>query len=227
VAGDDCGRFQPIPQRETHEAWQVMADFVEEVPDPRMRERLETAIAGKGAFRRFKDELYRDPDVREKWFTFEQARKRQWAEEWLVELGIESTWSPSVERQKASDWQPKVIGIHHVQITVSDGQEVAAREFYCKVMGFKEIEKPKALKGRGGLWLAVGELQVHVGVEAGAQREATKAHVAYQVTDIAKWRDRLEKAGVTIADSVAISGFERFEFRDPFGNRVELIQPVG
>jgi catechol 2,3-dioxygenase-like lactoylglutathione lyase family enzyme len=122
---------------------------------------------------------------------------------------------------------PNVVGIHHVQITVPDGQEGAAREFYCKLMGFREIEKPKALKGRGGLWLAVGDLQVHVGVERGAQREATKAHVAYLVTDIAKWRDRLEKVGVTIADSVAIPGFERFEFRDPFGNRVELIQPAG
>ncbi|MDB5321840.1 MAG: glyoxalase [Phycisphaerales bacterium] len=117
-----------------------------------------------------------------------------------------------------------VVGIHHVQITVPEGQDGAARDFYCNVMGLREIEKPKALKGRGGLWLAVGDLQVHVGVEIGVNQEATKAHVAYQVTDIAKWRDRLEKAGVTIVDSVAIPGFERFEFRDPFGNRVELIQ---
>jgi catechol 2,3-dioxygenase-like lactoylglutathione lyase family enzyme len=224
VADDDCGRFQPIPQRETHDAWQVMADFIAEVPDPRMRERLDTAVEGKGAFRRFKDELSRDPEVQEKWFAFERARKREWAEEWLTELGIESTWSPPVEKQKVSDWRPKVIGIHHVQVTVSDGQEAAARDFYCKVMGFKEIEKPKSLQGRGGLWLAVGDLQVHVGVETGVNRAATKSHVAYQVTDIAKWRDRLEKAGVTIVDSVAIPGFERFEFRDPFGNRVELIQ---
>src|SRR5258708_29198737 len=106
--------------------------------------------------------------------------------------------------------QPQLIGMHHVQSTVADGQERAAGEFYCKVMGLREIEKPKALKGRGGLWLAVGDLQVHVGVETGADRGATKAHVAYQVTDIAKWRDRLEKAGVTIADSAPIPGFERF-----------------
>jgi catechol 2,3-dioxygenase-like lactoylglutathione lyase family enzyme len=204
----------------------VMADFVEEVPDPRMRERLQTAIAGKGAFGRFKDALCHDAEVREKWFAYEQARKREWAEEWLAELGIESTWTPPVVKQRAADWQPKVIGIHHVQITAPAGQEQAAREFYCKVMGFKEIEKPAALKARGGLWLAVGDLQVHVGVEAGGERSATKAHLAYQVTDLAKWRDRLGKAGVKILDSVPIPGFARFEFRDPFGNRVELIQPL-
>jgi len=225
VADDTSGRFQEIPQRDRRDAWQVMADFVAEVPDPRMRERLETAIAGKGAFGRFKDALHHDDDVREKWFEYEQARKREWAEEWLEELGIESTWLPPVVKQKASDWQPKVVGIHHVQITAPAGQEQAARNFYCKVMGFREIEKPKALKGRGGLWLAVGDLEVHVGIETGGDRAATKAHLAYQVTDLAKWRDRLEKAGVTIGDSAPIPGFERFEFRDPFGNRVELIQP--
>jgi len=225
VADDTSGRFQEIPQRDRRDAWQVMADFVAEVPDPRMRERLQMAIAGKGAFGRFKDALHHDDDVREKWFKYEQARKREWAEEWLEELGIESTWLPPVVKQKASDWQPKVVGIHHVQITAPAGQEQAARNFYCKVMGFREIEKPKALKGRGGLWLAVGDLEVHVGIEIGGDRAATKAHLAYQVTDLAKWRDRLEKAGVTIGDSAPIPGFERFEFRDPFGNRVELIQP--
>jgi catechol 2,3-dioxygenase-like lactoylglutathione lyase family enzyme len=225
VADDTSGRFQEIPQRDRRGAWQVMADFVAEVPDPRMRERLQMAIAGKGAFGRFKDALHHDDDVREKWFEYEQARKREWAEEWLEELGIESTWLPPVVKQKASDWQPKVVGIHHVQITAPAGQEQAARNFYCKVMGFREIEKPKALKGRGGLWLAVGDLEVHVGIEIGGDRAATKAHLAYQVTDLAKWRDRLEKVGVAIGDSAPIPGFERFEFRDPFGNRVELIQP--
>jgi catechol 2,3-dioxygenase-like lactoylglutathione lyase family enzyme len=73
----------------------------------------------------------------------------------------------------------------------------------------------------------VGDLQVHVGVEGGVERARTKAHVAYQVTDLAKWRDRLERAKVAILDSAPIAGYRRFEFRDPFGNRVELIQPDG
>jgi catechol 2,3-dioxygenase-like lactoylglutathione lyase family enzyme len=72
----------------------------------------------------------------------------------------------------------------------------------------------------------VGDLQVHVGVETGRDPALTKAHVAYQVTDLAKWRDRLEKAGVKFGESMPIPGFARFEFRDPFGNRVELIQPI-
>lgn len=121
---------------------------------------------------------------------------------------------------------PEIVGIDHVQITVPKGREADAREFYCGVMGLAEVEKPEALKGRGGLWLWAGDRQVHVGTEEGVDRAATKAHVAYRVTDVAAWRERLERAGVTILESVAIPGFVRFEFRDPFGNRVELIQAV-
>jgi hypothetical protein len=31
--------------------------------------------------------------------------------------------------------------------------------------------------------------------------------------------------GIEILESVAIPGYARFEFRDPFGNRVEFIAP--
>lgn len=116
--------------------------------------------------------------------------------------------------------------LHHAQITIAKGQEEAARAFYCGVLGLPEVEKPESLKGRGGLWVAVGDQQVHIGTEDGVERTATKAHLAYQVTDIAYWREKLLAAGIQMAESVPIPGFDRFEFRDPFGNRVEFIQPT-
>jgi catechol 2,3-dioxygenase-like lactoylglutathione lyase family enzyme len=122
--------------------------------------------------------------------------------------------------------RPSVLGVHHVQITVGKEQEQAARRFYCEVLGLPEIEKPDALKPRGGFWLQVGDVQVHVGVEDGVDRPATRAHVAYQVDDVEAWRPRLLAAGAQILESVPIPGYRRFEFRDPFGNRVEFIQPV-
>ena len=120
---------------------------------------------------------------------------------------------------------PKIAGIDHVQITVAKGEEAAAREFYCRVLGLPEVEKPDALKPRGGFWLQVGDRQVHVGVEDGVDRSATKAHVAYRVDDVEAWRRFLIAAGAEVLESVAIPGCQRFEFRDPFGNRVEFIQP--
>lgn len=119
-----------------------------------------------------------------------------------------------------------VCRIHHVQITIPTGAEDAARAFYCGVLGLPEIDKPDSLKGRGGLWVALGDQQIHIGTEDGFDRLTTKAHVAYEVDDIARWRDRLEQHGAVIGDSVPIPGCERFETRDPFGNRIEFIQPI-
>ena len=117
-----------------------------------------------------------------------------------------------------------ITGIHHAQITIPKGAEDEARKFYCGVLGLIEIPKPDALVGRGGFWLEVGDRQVHVGTEDGVDRGVSKAHVAYQVTDLAEWRMRLSDAAVEIIEGVPVPGMNRFEFRDPFGNRVEFVQ---
>jgi len=117
-----------------------------------------------------------------------------------------------------------IVGLHHAQITIPRGGEARARAFYCDVLGLRELEKPAALRDRGGLWLQVGDAQVHIGVEDGVERAATKAHVAYEVTDLAAWRVRLQSAGIEVLEGVSIPNQQRFEFRDPFGNRVEFLQ---
>lgn len=120
----------------------------------------------------------------------------------------------------------RILQLHHAQVTIPRGAEEEARAFYCGVMGLAEIEKPDALKDRGGFWLQVGDRQVHVGSEDGVDRKATKAHLAYQVEDAAACRAHLEAHGIKALDSILIAGFERFEARDPFGNRFEIIQPL-
>ena len=117
-----------------------------------------------------------------------------------------------------------IIRIHHAQITVPEGSEDRAREFYCGFLGLREVEKPASLQGRGGFWLEIGDQQVHVGTETGVDRSATKAHIAYQVDDLAAWHTKLAEREIAILEGIAIPGFKRCEFRDPFGNRVELIQ---
>ena len=119
-----------------------------------------------------------------------------------------------------------LIRLHHAQITIPKGTEPQARAFYCGLLGLQEIEKPDSLKGRGGFWLALGDMQIHVGTEDGFDRMTTKAHLAYQVDDVPTWRAKLAEAGFQISVSVPIPGYDRFECRDPFGNRVEFIQPI-
>lgn len=113
--------------------------------------------------------------------------------------------------------------INHVQITIPPGTEAAARAFYCETLGLPETPKPESLAGRGGFWVAIADQQIHVGVESGFDRLTTKAHIAYEVDDVEFWRERLESAGAVIAQSVPIPGYDRFETRDPFGNRIEII----
>lgn len=118
----------------------------------------------------------------------------------------------------------EILGIHHVQVTIPHGSEAEARGFYCDFLGLREVEKPDSLKPRGGFWVRAGDREVHFGTEDGVDRTATRAHVAYQVADLASWRAQLEAQGISVTAGVPIPGFDRFEFRDPFGNRVEFIE---
>jgi len=126
-----------------------------------------------------------------------------------------------------TDHHAAILGVDHVQITIPKGMEEQGIAFYCGVMGLMQIEKPDALKGRGGFWVQAGDRAVHVGTEDGVDRRASKAHVAYLVSNLSGWRDRLTRRGIVIEEQVPIPGYERFEFRDPFGNRIELTEPSG
>ncbi len=114
--------------------------------------------------------------------------------------------------------------LQHAQITIPNGAETEARKFYCDFLGLKETPKPESLEGRGGFWLEVGAFQIHVGTEDGLDRTKTKAHIAYQVENLNAWREKLETGGVKIIEGVPIPHYSRFEFRDPFGNRVEFLE---
>jgi hypothetical protein len=61
-----------------------MAEFVAAVHHRRAAELLDRAIAGRGAFRRFKDTLFEFPELREQWFRFRDARSRRRALKWLA-----------------------------------------------------------------------------------------------------------------------------------------------
>jgi catechol 2,3-dioxygenase-like lactoylglutathione lyase family enzyme len=119
-----------------------------------------------------------------------------------------------------------IIGIHHAQITIPKGKEEEARRFYCGILNLKEISKPESLKGRGGFWVEVGDRQLHIGTEDGVDRTLTKSHIAYEVKSIKTIEKTLKDNGVDVLDSVPIPGYDRFEFRDPFGNRVECIKSL-
>ena len=83
----DAHRIWPL---ESRVAYGDMAELVAGVSDRRAADELSRAIAGRGAFRRFKDALFDFPDLRTAWFQFSDIRMRRRAIEYLVDGGLVS-----------------------------------------------------------------------------------------------------------------------------------------
>jgi len=81
-------RFITIPPESSHLGFEDMLEFIQTVRNPRLQDRLEDAISGRSAFRRFKDVLLNYPDERERWFKFKRERIGQRMQAWLEEKGI-------------------------------------------------------------------------------------------------------------------------------------------
>jgi catechol 2,3-dioxygenase-like lactoylglutathione lyase family enzyme len=116
-----------------------------------------------------------------------------------------------------------IVGIDHVQLAIPPGRDAEARQFYRELMGLIEVPKPEALRVRGGMWFQAGPVQIHLGVEDG-MRPSAKAHPALVVDDLDALRARLVAAGFEWRDDQEIPNVRRAHIRDPFGNRIELIQ---
>jgi catechol 2,3-dioxygenase-like lactoylglutathione lyase family enzyme len=117
-----------------------------------------------------------------------------------------------------------VVGLDHVQVAAPAGCEPAARRFYGELLGLTELDKPPALRARGGAWFACGAQQLHIGVSA-PFTPARKAHPALRVSAGAldTLAERLQAAGHAISWDAAIPGARRFYTADPWGNRLELV----
>ena len=117
-----------------------------------------------------------------------------------------------------------ILGLDHVQVAAPRGCEAEARRFYGEVLGLAEIEKPEALRPRGGVWFAVGRQQLHVGVEE-PFAPARMAHPALRVAadELDALAERLAAAGAQVAWDDALEGARRFYTQDPWGNRLELL----
>lgn len=113
--------------------------------------------------------------------------------------------------------------LHHIQIAIPRDGEPTARTFYCGVLGFREEEKPEQLRARGGLWLRLNAIRLHLGV-AETFVPAQKAHPGFRVHSLAETRSRLTDNGVEFREDIDLPGMKRVYVSDPFGNRIELLE---
>lgn len=115
-----------------------------------------------------------------------------------------------------------ILRFNHVQLAIPRGSEDKARAFYGGVLGLREIPKPTSLAAGGGAWFELGEVQLHLGVDADF-RPARKAHVAFDIEDYDAMAARCRAGGHEPRADDNIPGVRRFFVDDPFGNRLELI----
>ncbi len=118
-----------------------------------------------------------------------------------------------------------ITAMHHVSLLVTDLE--AARVFYRDLLGL-EIDTSRPPIGFDGLWLQVGEQQIHL-LSLGQRVQGTAAahpgrdaHFAMSVTDLDRIRQRLQRAGIEY--TLSRSGRRALFCRDPDGNGIELIE---
>lgn len=118
----------------------------------------------------------------------------------------------------------RVLAVDHVQLAMPAGEEERARSFYQGVLGIKEMPKPPHLAVRGGVWFEEGALKIHLGVEK-EFRPAKKAHPALLVEGLGELVERCKAAGYEVVSDEPLEGYQRVYVSDPFGNRIELMEP--
>ena len=117
-----------------------------------------------------------------------------------------------------------VYKVDHVQLAMPKGEEEKARLFYNGVLGIQEKPKASHLAKRGGVWFEEGEVKIHLGVEENFV-PAKKAHPALLIKDLPKLVDELKQQDYRVVEDQPLEGYNRVYVDDPFGNRIELMEP--
>ena len=84
---DDDERWLWVECEGSREGYRDMELFIAALDDTDQVNRLGIAISGRGAFRRFKDQLSRWPELLERWYAFSEDRQRGRARAWLADEG--------------------------------------------------------------------------------------------------------------------------------------------
>jgi hypothetical protein len=84
----ESDRWMDVPG-DSRDAWQDMADFAAAVEDDHVRELLQVAIEGRGAFSRFKSVLDRHDTYWVDWHVWSGERQLGRARDWLATEGFD------------------------------------------------------------------------------------------------------------------------------------------
>jgi hypothetical protein len=89
---DDPERYEEIPRYSGREEYDLMSRFADSVEEEDIAAMLTVALRGKGAFGRFRDVVFRYPDLKARWYAMQ---RQAWLDEalgWLEALEIEPVY---------------------------------------------------------------------------------------------------------------------------------------
>ncbi|MBP1969326.1 catechol 2,3-dioxygenase-like lactoylglutathione lyase family enzyme [Virgibacillus natechei] len=115
---------------------------------------------------------------------------------------------------------------HHVSLSVTNLEK--AKDFYGRILGFQEIERPAF--DFPGAWYRIGDQQLHLIVhkDAGTLRnnqqiESKDGHFAIRVRDYDQTLDHLTRSGIKVMEKPnSKSGFAQIFCADPDNNLIEF-----
>ena len=117
-----------------------------------------------------------------------------------------------------------VQGVDHIQLPIPIGAAQQARDFYEGLLGLREVRDPE-LDRPGTLRFSLGwqRLDLSEGRYTGV---APQAHIALRVRRLGALTKALHAVGHRIDVAPLASGEGRVYVEDPFGNRLELVEPA-
>ncbi len=132
------------------------------------------------------------------------------------------TATSSTDRTVLEVYMLNIHYLHHVAITITDLPR--AKAFYGGILGLTELPIRGIDSNRA--WYQAGPCQVNLIVQQFADPKSPR-HFALCVDSIRKARKALEQKGVKLTKTTQVSNINRFFFKDPDGNRLEIVCPIG
>jgi hypothetical protein len=88
VESDLIERYVEIIPIDSHEHFRIMEDFAASAGNSRVKSRLIDALSRSKPFRRFKEVVHSDEELRKRWFAFRDNAIAEYARDWLETKGI-------------------------------------------------------------------------------------------------------------------------------------------
>ncbi|MBC5806853.1 MAG: hypothetical protein DLM53_09860 [Candidatus Eremiobacter antarcticus] len=139
-ANEEMHKIAPVT---TDVRYSIMSDFIGLVEDMNVAGRLRSAISGKGAFRRFREAVDEDDNLRRRWLSYRTKRHYLLALDWLQKLGL----NPAQYSINPSDydWHPHA-PLETPAAAGDSGQGAAGTEVASTV-----VEAEKVMEDEGGM----------------------------------------------------------------------------